>query len=708
MKVKHLIILLTATLCLSVNSFAKITLPSTISGNMVIQRESTFTLWGWVNPNQEVLFKVTWDEKGIFRTVADKNGRFEIDIPTGMAGGPYGIQINAGKDELTLNNILLGDVWICSGQSNMEFTINMLGGWKGTFEKDKKNLIDYKYQNIRIFTVQKDSSSKPAESCNGRWLLPDTLTVADFSATAWFFGVELTKNAGVPVGLIVTAWGGTAAEAWTPKNIIDTDPSTVFYRSAPNAAAQWPSKPGVLYNAMINPLLKTKITGVIWYQGESNVNDAGHYRNLFTTMIKSWRSAWNSKDLPFYFVQIAPFTGYSSNSAVLREAQLQSLSLPNTGMAVTLDIAGDVNDIHPVNKQDVGKRLALWALKGKYGLKDTECSGPVYKDSKTEGKSIRISFGHADSLYIKNTGIQEFYIAGDDRLFIPAKVKTDGSSLVVWSDEVNKPVAVRYAFRNNSTGSLYNRAGLPASSFRTDTWPVVYENVTLSPVYDTLYNKLKYVLKAGKGSIRYTTAGTDPRCNSPEYKAPFEMPETGKLSARVCSDGYPADNVSEFRFTPSIALGALVSYTSKPSARYSAGGDLALADGLTGSTNYGDGHWQGFEGNDMEILLDMRKIQPVHNISLGFLNAPASWIFLPVSVSISTSDNGKKFTDLEPVKIVAEAGLAAGASRYVSEINADKLTRYLKITVKNTGVCPDGHPGQGKPAWLFIDEITVK
>jgi sialate O-acetylesterase len=710
MKVKNPLILLAAFFCLSVNSYAKITLPSTIGSNMVIQRESTFKLWGWANPNQELLIKATWNAKGMLTVTADNSGRWETEIPTGRAGGPYGIRITGGKDDLIIENIMLGDVWICSGQSNMEFTINMFGGWNRSFEKDKKDLVDYKFQNIRLFTVQKDSSSKLKETCTGKWLLPDTLTVADFSATAWFYGLELYKKTGIPIGLVVTAWGGTTAEAWTPGKVIDSDPAVAFYKSAPNASAQWPSKPSVLYNAMINPLLSMKIAGAIWYQGEANVNDASHYRDLFTAMIKSWRKAWNSGDFPFCFVQIAPYSGYGTNSALLREAQFQALSLENTGMAVTLDIAGDASDIHPVDKQDVGKRLALWALANKYGEKAMEFSGPVFKNSRTEGSTIRIYFDHADSLYVKYTDARQFYIAGDDRLFVPAKVKADSNSIVVWSDVVTKPVAVRYAFQNDSKGVLYNRAGLPASSFRTDSWPVFYENVALIPSVDPVSKKLKYNLKtdSDKNLIHYVVANIEPGCSSTEFKTPFEMPETCILRARTCVDGFPSDNVCEYKFTPSIALGAKVVYYIQPSARYSGNGALTLVDGLTGSIKYGDMHWQGFEGSDLDIVIDLGKVQTVRKIILGFLEAPSSWIFLPATVSLSTSDNGDKFTDFDPVAVAVKPDLTAGTNRHVSEIEVNRVTKYLKITAKNIGTCPPGHPGQGKPAWMFVDEITVK
>ncbi|HPT03216.1 MAG TPA: sialate O-acetylesterase [Bacteroidales bacterium] len=710
MKITKLLFLIIAVFCLSEASHATITLPSTIGSNMVIQRESEFRLWGWADPGQVLRIKATWYEDGLLQTTADNRGRWEITIPTGAAGGPYGIKIISGKEEVELLNILLGDVWICSGQSNMEYTINMFGGWKNGFEKDKKALVDYQYSNVRLFTVKKDTSNVPKETCSGKWQVPDTVTVADFSATAWFYGLELNKRTGVPIGLVVSAWGGTAAEAWTPRAVVGEDPSLVFYTASPNANASWPSKTGALYNAMINPLLSAKIAGAIWYQGEANVNDAPHYRNLLMAMIRSWRKAWNSGDFPFYLVQLAPYTGYQdANSALLREAQFQTLSLKNTGMAVTLDIAGDVGNIHPLDKQDVGKRLALWALANKYNKPQGDFSGPLFTKSETEQNTIRMFFDHADSLYLKNTTTPEFYIAGDDRIFVPAKTRIDKNCVVAWNEEVKRPVAVRYAFRNDSKGNLYNRFGLPASSFRTDNWPYIADVAVLSVEKDPVTGKLKYALKteAPKGIVHYSTTEIEPRCTSLEYTKPVEMPQSGILKTRVCTDGMPSDEVSVFHLTPSRALGAGVTYEKPYSSKYTAGGAFGLVDGLTGSTNFSDGYWQGFQGDNLDMMLDMEKVQAVHTLTFGFLNSPGSWIFMPRSVNISTSDDGKKFKAVDPVNIASQYDQAPKASRESVTVEVKRQTRFIKISVRNIGTCPAGHPGEGKPAWLFADEITV-
>ena len=328
---------------------------------------------------------------------------------------------------------------------------------------------------MRLFTVQKDTSAIALANCKGNWLTADTATVNNFSATAWFFGSYLSKKLAVPVGLIFTAWGGTPAEVWTPAASIEDVPDLDYYLHYYNGAPWWPGMAGVLYNAMIYPLLNYTIKGAIWYQGESNRLDAKLYPALMNTMITSWRNAWGVGDFPFYYVQIAPYTYKELNTgALLREAQMKCLSIPNTGMAVTMDIAGDVTNIHPKNKLDVGKRLALWALNKTYGKSEGSFSGPVYKKMKMAANIISLEFLYADEgLKFTKTEKNNFTIAGADRVFYSATVKIKDNTLVVSSPKVKQPVAVRYAFTNTAEATLFNGAGLPASSFRTDNWDVI-------------------------------------------------------------------------------------------------------------------------------------------------------------------------------------------------------------------------------------------
>ena len=298
----------------------------------------------------------------------------------------------------------------------------------------------------------------------------------DFSATGYFFGKKLNENLNVSVGLIHASWGGTPADTWTPKELIETD--TVLKRAAASLKTSngWPTEPGLAYNAMIYPLTNFSVAGTIWYQGESNVTNASTYTTLFTTMIKSWREAWQ-KEFPFYFVQIAPFAGYGDNSssAFLREAQTRSLSLSNTGMVLTADLVDDINDIHPKMKKDVGERLANLALGETYAQREIVYKIPMYKNMQVQKNNIRIWFTNVEKGLMSKGPLTEFFIAGDDQNFVAAEAKIEGNSVVVWNKKVSRPVAVRYGFRNAALLKLYNKEGVPVNLFRTDEWPVQIE-----------------------------------------------------------------------------------------------------------------------------------------------------------------------------------------------------------------------------------------
>jgi sialate O-acetylesterase len=381
------------------------------------------------------------------------------------------------------------------------------------------------YSKIRLFTVQKATSANPVDDCNGRWVECDSNTVADFSAVGYFFGRELYKNLNVPVGLIFSSWGGTSAQVWTRKEILVNDSNLIKYwqhdqqilsdkQKYQDKYAQtvkaWKAKvveaksngqkppvkprtPGelgdknrssMLYNAMIHPLIPYAIKGVIWYQGEANAGDALSYRTLFPAMIKNWRTDWQQGDFSFYYVQLAcfdktlkldnitkqPIIGAPADSswAMVREAQLMTLSLPNTGMAVAMDI-GEVNNIHPKNKQEVGKRLALWALAKDYGFKNIVYSGPMYKEMKIENGKVKIYFDYVGTgLMAKGDTLKGFAICGEDKKFVWANAKIEGNNVLVWSEKIKNPTAIRYGWANWIDCNLYNKENLPASPFRTD------------------------------------------------------------------------------------------------------------------------------------------------------------------------------------------------------------------------------------------------
>jgi sialate O-acetylesterase len=443
---------------------ADVKLPAVINSNMVMQRETDAPVWGWADPGEKITVKACW--KASAETTADADGKWSVKIKTPKAGGPHELTIQ-GKNTIILKNILIGEVWVCSGQSNMVWPMSKS-------KNPKKDISAAKYPNIRLFTVTRKIAAEPKDDCEGNWSECSPETVKDFSAVGYFFGKHLFDEMDVPIGLISTNWGGTLAEAWTRKEILESDKDFMPIIKRHEKAAKWHhNSPSGLYNAMISPLIPFAIKGAIWYQGEANVNRAYQYRTLFPTMITNWRTDWGQGDFPFYYVQIAPCNYYKSNpSHELREAQMLTLSLKNTGMAVISDI-GNALDIHPKNKLDVGKRLALWALAKDYGKKDIVYSGPIYKSMKTEGNKIRLSFDYTGSGLKTMDGkeISHLTIAGADKKFVAAKGVIDSGNVVVSCETVKNPVSVRYGWSNTAEPNLANKEGLPASSFRTDDWP---------------------------------------------------------------------------------------------------------------------------------------------------------------------------------------------------------------------------------------------
>ena len=517
MKIKTIftfVLFLSGIIILSIPAIglADITLPSIISDNMVLQQQSKVPIWGWAEPGEKVTVKTSWQNSRSYHAKADDNDKWTVKIDTPTAGGPYTINIT-GQNKISLNNILIGEVWICSGQSNMRWTVQ-------NSDRPGAEIAAADYPNIRLFDVPMKAAGSPQQNCGGQWKLCSPNSISEFSAVAYFFGREIHQQLDVPVGLVLSCWGGTPAEAWTKKQALESNPDLVpileryqkalkvypqkyeEYQKAlkehkqkvrqANAEGKKPPRapslpmgpenswsPSGLYNAMIYPLIPYTIKGSIWYQGESNHLRAYQYRKLFPAMIKNWRDDWAQGDFPFYYVQIAPWhyanpTG--TTSAELREAQLMTLSVPHTGMAVTMDI-GNLDNIHPKNKQDVGKRLSLWALAKTYGKKNIVYSGPIYKSMKIEGNKIRLFFdfigkGLTGKGYTPwNKGpLTYFTIADKDRKFVDAEAVIDGDTIVVSSPLVKKPVAVRYAWSNAPIPNFFNKDGLPASPFRTDDW----------------------------------------------------------------------------------------------------------------------------------------------------------------------------------------------------------------------------------------------
>jgi sialate O-acetylesterase len=444
-------------------AFANIRLPAVISSNMVLQRNAKVKLWGWGEANEKVLITTSWNHK-TDSTVVDGNAAWQLFIETPEAGGPYTIAIK-GNNTIQLDGVLIGEVWICSGQSNME--MNYYWG----LPQMKEDIPMAFNSNIRFFHVPKITAAYPQQNGEGSWVLADSNSVKWFSAVAYYFGKKINADLDVPIGLIHASWGGTPAEAWTPSEVVEQDPYLKEAAQKLNPSKYWPTAPGYAFNGMLAPLTNYSIAGAIWYQGESNTGTASTYESLFTSMIQSWRSKWQ-KEFPFYFVQIAPFN-YGNNliGALLREAQLKTLALDGTGMVVTTDLADDTSDIHPRKKREVGHRLASLALKHTYGLPLGAVESPLFSQMSIEKDRVILSFKNTGAgLMAKGKSITGFELAGEDRKFYPAEATILGNTIIVKTKSVISPVAVRYAFSNTAIGNVFNKEGLPLSPFRTDNW----------------------------------------------------------------------------------------------------------------------------------------------------------------------------------------------------------------------------------------------
>jgi sialate O-acetylesterase len=449
--------------CSFLLSFADVRLPAIIGSHMVLQQNSDVKIWGWADPSEKISITTNWDTATI-TTSANSSAKWNLLLKTPIAGGPYTITIKA-KNTIVLQDVLVGEVWTCSGQSNMEMNYNW-GIKEYTADADNAN-----NKQLRFFQMARLTAEFPQDDTKGNWVVCNPDDMKRFSLLGYFFGQQLQQSLKVPVVLINASWGGTPAEVWTPKDAVENDPILQAAAKQQTPKDGWPVSPGYTYNAMINPITQYNIAGVIWYQGESNVGTAGTYQALFTTMINSWRKAWQ-KELPFYFVQIAPFSGYGGISgALLREAQTKTLSVPNTGMVVIHDLVTDVKDIHPHDKKDVATRLANYALAETYGKKELSYKSPLYKSMAIEKDKIRINFTDAEQgLVSKGVTLTDFFIAGEDKNFMPATAVIKGNTVVVSNKNIKHPVAVRFGFTNDAMPNLFGKDGLPVNIFRTDDW----------------------------------------------------------------------------------------------------------------------------------------------------------------------------------------------------------------------------------------------
>ncbi len=483
-----------------------------ISEGMVLQQGMKVPLWGTAADGEKVTVRFQGEEV----STTARNGRWRVELAPPQVGGPYELTI-AGTNRIQLKNVLVGEVWIASGQSNMQWSVRQSADPERTIANSRNPM-------IRLFTVPQTAKDTPQSDVQGNWKECGPETIPNFSAVAYAFGRDLQKALQVPVGLINTSWGGTVAEAWTSRAALEAHPQLkgliAKYDQAvanyPKALAQYNAtkdqllakhkemvakakaegkrpplppqpppepttyrnSPATLYNGMIVPLQPYAIRGAIWYQGESNAGRAHEYRTLFPTLIKNWRETWKQGDFPFLFVQLAPYRKIEaepkeSDWAELREAQLlTSQTVPNTAVAVITDV-GDENDIHPKQKGPVGARLALAARALAY-RQNIVYSGPVYSAMKVEGNKAILTFKHVGGgLMAKGGPLQGFTIAGADRKFVKAEAAIQDDKVVVWSSQVDKPAAVRFGWANYPVVNLWNKEGLPASPFRTDDFPMI-------------------------------------------------------------------------------------------------------------------------------------------------------------------------------------------------------------------------------------------
>ncbi|HBN75378.1 MAG TPA: sialate O-acetylesterase [Planctomycetaceae bacterium] len=507
--------LLLLSLCVPSLSRAEVKLPNVFTDHMVLQRNLENPVWGWDDPGTKVTVNIGDQSHS---AEADQEGRWQVKLSPLPAGGPHKLTV-AGSSEKTISDVLVGEVWVCSGQSNMAWQVSNAN------DADLERLTA-NYPEIRLITVPNRASQEDETNFDGEWKVCSPDTVNDFSAVGYFFGRQIHQTLNVPVGLIDNAWGGSSAEAWVKRDVMNNDKrfaelvenwenieatydAEAVKKSYQDQLAKWKEavqaakaagkpqppqpraprnpltgnhRPGNLFGGCLHPIIGYGIKGAIWYQGESNANRAYQYRDLFALMIQHWRAEWNQGDFPFYWVSLADFRREAgapgeSDWAELREAQTMTLALPNTGEAIIIDL-GEADDIHPRNKQDVAMRLARLALNQDYGI-DVVARSPRYESHEVKGDHVIVTFQDVGTA-LDTFDIREpvgFTIAGEDRVFLPAQAKIVGNNKIeVWSDNVKNPVSVRYAWADNPVCNVQNTVGLPLTPFRTDEWEGVTAN----------------------------------------------------------------------------------------------------------------------------------------------------------------------------------------------------------------------------------------
>lgn len=463
-------------LCFSLGANAQVKMASIFTNDMVLQQLAKVPVWGWSSPNRHITVQSSWNHKK-YVSKADDSGKWKVYIETPKAGGPFQLTISDGK-ALTLKNILIGEVWILGGQSNMEMPMKGFRSQPVLGSNDA--IIHSTNSNLRLYIVPRSAKFEPQEnSKTSIWKQAEPESVSNFSATGYYFGRLLQDLLKIPVGLINVNYGGSTAEAWMSKKELEefgginlpliADSAKVNNRSA-----------AALYNGMLFPIIGFGIKGALFYQGESNYERPDQYEKLFPALVKEWRREWQQGDFPFYYQQIAPYnyaqlppfnSGGKYNSAYIRDAQRKSLAkIPNSGMVSIMDF-GEEKNIHPSHKKEGGERFALMALAKTYGLKGFGFEAPIYDSLEVSGNIVTLKFKNVKNGFTTfGKDLVNFEIAGADKNFVPAQANISGNTLLVSSPLVKSPVAVRYAFKDFVVGELFNTEGLPVSSFRTDDY----------------------------------------------------------------------------------------------------------------------------------------------------------------------------------------------------------------------------------------------
>lgn len=467
MKLKLFIPLAFLTLLANVSLLkANVSLPAIISNGMVLQQQANVSLWGKAKAGTKVSIVTSWNQK-LYTVNSSNDGSWRLSVLTPKAGGPYKITFNDGS-KLVLEDVLIGEVWLCSGQSNMEMPVKGFGNQPVLNSNDI--LTDAEEPGVRLFRIEKKMSKTPQTELNAKWEHTDASTVKEFSAVGYQFARILQQRLKVPVGIIQSAYGGTDIEAWMNLKSLD---GFKDFKIPADTAKSTKNDPGILFNAMINPIVGYAIKGTIWYQGENNRFNPRSYDKKMAAMVKLWRTLWGCGEWPFYYVQIAPnvYKDVADSIPLLYEAQSRAMALiPNSGMAVSVD-AGSMKTIHPPDKTIISKRLAYWALNKTYAKTGIAYMGPVYKTLKITGRKAVLAFSEIpNGLTAYDKPLLSFEIAGNDKVFYPAEATISGKTVVLHNDSVKSPVAVRYAFKDRSAGNLYNTEGIPAQPFRTDSW----------------------------------------------------------------------------------------------------------------------------------------------------------------------------------------------------------------------------------------------